>query len=172
MSTNQALDAIIWLGKRLSKSITIEQLTHSLGLESEHLTDRQLRECADFIQLKSKVNFLTLTELEQIPLPALIEIEGIWWVFTNITQQIIEVINPCSEKTLTFPHHNNPNSPIKFKVLLVAEKKLTAKKIKFGLDWFSPSVLRQNKQLRDIFISRQCSADICPYPSNPFSTSH
>ncbi|HGJ5879136.1 MAG TPA: type I secretion system permease/ATPase [Arsenophonus nasoniae] len=151
-TTNQALDAIIWLGKRLSKSITIEQLTHSLGLESEHLTDWQLRECADFIQLKSKVNFLTLTELEQIPLPALIEIEGIWWVFTNITQQIIEVINPCSEKTLTFPHHNNPNSPIKFKVLLVAEKKLTAKKIKFGLDWFSPSVLRQNKQLRDIFI--------------------
>lgn len=121
-ATNQALDAIIWLGKQLSKSITIEQLTHSLGLESEHLTDWQLRECADYMQLKSKVSFFTPAELEHIPLPALIEIEGVWWIFTNITQQIIEVINPCSEKTLTFPHYNKPKKPIKFKVLLVAEK--------------------------------------------------
>lgn len=121
-ATNQGLDAIIWLAKQHSKSITTQQLTHSLGLESEYLTDWQLRECADYMQLKSKVNFLTVAELQHIPLPALIEIEGIWWVFTNITQQIIEVINPCSEKTLTLPHHNNPTSPIKFKVLLVAEK--------------------------------------------------
>ncbi|HGJ5875695.1 MAG TPA: hypothetical protein ACHBX0_03920 [Arsenophonus sp.] len=38
-ANNQALDCIIWLGKQLSKSITIDRLTHSLGLESKHLTD-------------------------------------------------------------------------------------------------------------------------------------
>ncbi|MFS1537886.1 MAG: cysteine peptidase family C39 domain-containing protein [Candidatus Phlomobacter fragariae] len=121
-TTKQGLESVIWLGKRLGKYITINQLTHSLGLESEHLTNWQLRECTDYMQLKSKVNFLTANKLKHIPLPALIEIDGIWLVFTNITQPIIKVINPITEKTLTFPYYNIQHATTKFKVLLLVEK--------------------------------------------------
>ncbi|HGJ5875694.1 MAG TPA: hypothetical protein ACHBX0_03915 [Arsenophonus sp.] len=47
----------------------------------------------------------------------------------NIKQQTIDVINPTSDKTLTFPYQDSQNTPIKFKVLLVAEKNSPTKKL-------------------------------------------
>nr|WP_051691077.1 type I secretion system permease/ATPase [Photorhabdus australis] len=148
---NQALDCIVYMGKRFHKSATVDQLQHSLGFDSLCLSDLQLREAANAIGLRSKIERLTANTGPTLPLPALIELEQQWWVLIEINNANITVLNPVTKQTRLFslPVDNKENT---YKILLIADQELTKKHVKFSLSWFYPSIFRQKSQIRDLFL--------------------
>ncbi len=145
-ANNRALECVAYLGKQFHKVADARQLHHALGLDSLQLTDWQLREAADAIGLHSKFDLLTSETAATLPLPALVELEQCWWVLLDANAGQFTVLNPITGKQKTQDLHDQ------YKILLVAEKNLTKKQVKFGLSWFYPSIFRQKKQLQDIFL--------------------
>ncbi|MDR0219278.1 MAG: type I secretion system permease/ATPase [Enterobacteriaceae bacterium] len=158
---NQALDCAIWLGKHFHHVADSKQLHHALGLDSLLLTDWQLREALDAVGLHSKFDYLTADHAAivrskrdraaTLPMPALIELEQRWWVLTAVSAGQLTLLDPVTGKQSLRPF-DDPDKTQQFKILLVAEKSLTKKEVKFGLNWFYPAIFRQSKQLRDIFL--------------------
>ncbi|AYA39655.1 type I secretion system permease/ATPase [Xenorhabdus nematophila] len=145
---NYALDCIAYLGKQFHKVASVEQLQHTLGLDSLVLTDPQLREAADALELHSKLDRLTAKTAATVHLPALIELDQRWWVLSDVHPDRLTVFDPTTGKHET---HHLPGE-YEYKILLVVDKSLTRQQVKFGLSWFYPSILRQKSQLRDIFL--------------------
>ncbi|CCW31253.1 ABC transporter RTX toxin [Xenorhabdus nematophila F1] len=145
---NYALDCIAYLGKQFHKVASVEQLQHTLGLDSLVLTDPQLREAADALELHSKLDRLTAKTAATVHLPALIELDQRWWVLSDVHPDRLTVFDPTTGKHET---HHIPDE-YEYKILLVVDKSLTRQQVKFGLSWFYPSILRQKSQLRDIFL--------------------
>ncbi len=139
---NQALDCIVYVGKQFHKSATIDQLQHKLGFDSLHLNNLQLREAADAIGLHSKIEQLTVNTGPTLPLPALIELEQQWWVLIEVSHTHIIILDPATEQTRSLSLFAD-NKEHAYKILLIADQELTKKHVKFGLNWFYPSIFRQ-----------------------------
>ncbi|WP_412840678.1 type I secretion system permease/ATPase, partial [Aeromonas dhakensis] len=87
--------------------------------------------------------------LAALPLPALLKRDDRWYTITAITPAGWQLFDPASGSSLQ-PLPSQAEAA-QWHFLLLAQQDLTPAEVKFGLGWFSPAVLRQQKQLRDVF---------------------
>ncbi|MCC4821346.1 type I secretion system permease/ATPase, partial [Vibrio lentus] len=86
-----------------------------------------------------------------LPLPVLIEIDNSWKVLTKSADGSSLLYDPATQ--LEQQSELSPSSHSStYKVMLVADERLSSKEVKFGLSWFAPSIWRQKSQMRDVFI--------------------
>ncbi|CAH8237860.1 type I secretion system permease/ATPase [Vibrio aestuarianus] len=147
---NYGIEAIVYAGNHFHKKSTCTQLKHVLGVNHSNLSDMQIREAADYIGLKSQVAKIQATELNTLPLPVLIEIDNHWKVITQATDGSCFLYDPTTQSEQRRELHSD-NHLLNYKVILVADERLSSKEVKFGLSWFAPSILRQKSQMRDVF---------------------
>lgn len=147
---NYGIEAIVYAGNHFHKKSTCTQLKHVLGVNHSNLSDMQIREAADYIGLKSQVAKIQATELNTLPLPVLIEIDNHWKVITQATDGSCFLYDPTTQSEQHRELHSD-NHLLNYKVILVADERLSSKEVKFGLSWFAPSILRQKSQMRDVF---------------------
>ncbi|MDE1231283.1 type I secretion system permease/ATPase [Vibrio aestuarianus] len=147
---NYGIEAIVYAGNHFHKKSTCTQLKHVLGVNHSNLSDMQIREAADYIGLKSQVAKIQATELNTLPLPLLIEIDNHWKVITQATDGSCFLYDPTTQSEQRRELHSD-NHLLNYKVILVADERLSSKEVKFGLSWFAPSILRQKSQMRDVF---------------------
>ncbi|MGL6320381.1 type I secretion system permease/ATPase, partial [Aeromonas hydrophila] len=88
--------------------------------------------------------------LAALPLPALLKRDGRWYTITAITPEGWQLFDPASGSSGQQPLPSQAEAA-QWHFLLLAQQDLTPAEVKFGLGWFSPAVLRQQKQLRDVF---------------------
>ncbi|HHQ4843339.1 TPA: type I secretion system permease/ATPase, partial [Aeromonas hydrophila] len=69
---------------------------------------------------------------------------------TAITPEGWQLFDPASGSSGLQPLPSQAEAA-QWHFLLLAQQDLTPAEVKFGLSWFSPAVLRQQKQLRDVF---------------------
>lgn len=147
---NYAIEAIVYAGNHFHKKSTCTQLKHALGVNHSNLSDMQIREAADYIGLKSQITKKQATKLNTLPLPVLIEIDNHWKVITQATDSSCLLYDPTTQSEQRRKLHSD-NHLLNYKVILVADERLSSKEVKFGLSWFAPSILRQKSQMRDVF---------------------
>ncbi|MDE1224365.1 type I secretion system permease/ATPase [Vibrio aestuarianus] len=147
---NYGIEAIVYAGNHFHKKSTCTQLKHVLGVNHSNLSDMQIREAAGYIGLKSQVAKIQATELNTLPLPVLIEIDNHWKVITQATDGSCFLYDPTTQSEQRRELHSD-NHLLNYKVILVADERLSSKEVKFGLSWFAPSILRQKSQMRDVF---------------------
>nr|WP_102571719.1 type I secretion system permease/ATPase [Vibrio splendidus] len=147
---NGGIDAVVYAGNHFHKKSTKTQLKHALGVNHSNLSDMQIREAADYIGLKSQVTKVKSNELDTLPLPVLIEIDNSWKVLTKSADVSSLLYDPTTQldqqSELSLSSHLSM-----YKVMLVADERLSNKEVKFGLSWFAPSIWRQKSQMRDVF---------------------
>ncbi|HHQ4495719.1 TPA: type I secretion system permease/ATPase, partial [Aeromonas hydrophila] len=73
-----------------------------------------------------------------------------WYTITAITPEGWQLFDPASGSSRLQPLPSLAEAA-QWHFLLLAQQDLTPAEVKFGLSWFSPAVLRQQKQLRDVF---------------------
>ncbi|MEZ8783801.1 type I secretion system permease/ATPase [Vibrio splendidus] len=147
---NGGIDAVVYAGNHFYKKSTKTQLKHALGVNHSNLSDMQIREAADYIGLKSQVTKVKSNELDTLPLPVLIEIDNSWKVLTKSADGSSLLYDPTTQ--LDQQSELSLSSQLsKYKVILVADERLSNKEVKFGLSWFAPSIWRQKSQMRDVF---------------------
>ncbi|EAP95445.1 ABC-type bacteriocin/lantibiotic exporters [Vibrio splendidus 12B01] len=147
---NGGIDAVIYAGNHFHKKSTKTQLKHALGVNHSNLSDMQIREAADYIGLKSQVTKVKSNELDTLPLPVLIEIDNSWKVLTKSADGSSLLYDPTTQ--LDQQSELSLSSQLSmYKVMLVADERLSNKEVKFGLSWFAPSIWRQKSQMRDVF---------------------
>ncbi|MGL6468277.1 type I secretion system permease/ATPase [Aeromonas hydrophila] len=76
--------------------------------------------------------------------------DGRWYTITAITPEGWQLFDPASGSSGLQPLPSQAEAA-QWHFLLLAQQDLTPAEVKFGLSWFSPAVLRQQKQLRDVF---------------------
>nr|WP_102488418.1 type I secretion system permease/ATPase [Vibrio splendidus] len=147
---NGGIDAVVYAGNHFHKKSTKTQLKHALGVNHSNLSDMQIREAADYIGLKSQVTKVKSNELDTLPLPVLIEIDNSWKVLTKSADSSSLLYDPTTQ--LDQQSELSLSSQLSmYKVILVADERLSNKEVKFGLSWFAPSIWRQKSQMRDVF---------------------
>ena len=147
---NGGIDAVVYAGNHFHKKSTKTQLKHALGVNHSNLSDMQIREAADYIGLKSQVTKVKSNELDTLPLPFLIEIDNSWKVLTKSADGSSLLYDPTTQ--LDQQSELSLSSQLSmYKVMLVADERLSNKEVKFGLSWFAPSIWRQKSQMRDVF---------------------
>lgn len=147
---NGGIDAVVYAGNHFHKKSTKTQLKHALGVNHSNLSDMQIREAADYIGLKSQVTKVKSNELDTLPLPVLIEIDNSWKVLTKSADGSSLLYDPTTQLDQQSELSLNSQLSI-YKVMLVADERLSNKEVKFGLSWFAPSIWRQKSQMRDVF---------------------
>ncbi|MBD1566687.1 type I secretion system permease/ATPase [Vibrio sp. S12_S33] len=147
---NYGIEAIVYAGNHFHRKSTCTQLKHVLGVDHSNLSEMQIREAADYIGLKSQVAKIQATDLNTLPLPVLIEIDNHWQVITQATDGSCFLYDPATQSEQHRELHSE-NHLLNYKVILVADERLSSKEVKFGISWFAPSILRQKSQMRDVF---------------------
>ncbi|MEQ5091685.1 type I secretion system permease/ATPase [Providencia rettgeri] len=148
---NYAIESVIYVGQLFHKKFTCSQLKHAMGINHSNLNDHELRESIDFIGLKSQIKYINTNNITTLSLPVLIEIDNIWKVLLNISNNIWILYDPLSQNNQEYVAASK-NPDFSYKVALLAENEIQQKDVKFGLSWFVPSILRQKSQLRDILL--------------------
>ncbi|WP_375320187.1 type I secretion system permease/ATPase [Aliivibrio logei] len=147
---NYGIEAVVYAGNHFHKKSTSTQLKHALGVNHANLSDMEIREAAEHIGLKSQVTKVQVSDLNTLPLPLLIEIDGGWKVLTKTTDGSSFLYDPATQSEQPKKVSSN-NHLSTYKVLLVVDERLSCKEVKFGLSWFTPSIWRQKSQMRDVF---------------------
>ena len=150
-ANNYALEALVYVAKQFRKSISESQLKHGLGIDSYQLTELQIRQAAKQIGLKALHRLGPGGDIRYLPLPALIRLNDLWCVVHSVGDNHWQLYDPAAKK---LTHHPLPSveamSQLDF--IFFAEEALTSQPLKFGLSWFTPSVLRHKRQLCDVFL--------------------
>ncbi|EKT61812.1 type I secretion system permease/ATPase [Providencia burhodogranariea] len=154
MATNQnnyGLEALVWIANYYQKNVTKDQLMHSIGMQSISPTDWEIRECAHISGYETSLLALDKPILTDIPLPALICLNGYWLVLSKNKDDEHILIHPETGEQSKWCNYKL-NETANISLLLVKEQFESEQKIKFGIGWFIPSILRQRSQLKNIFI--------------------
>lgn len=150
IDNNYGLEALIWVANHYQKSLTKDQLMHAIGMSTTSPTDWELRECAHITGYETELIKFNKQQLASLPLPALIEVHGCWFILSKESDNTLILIHPISNK---IEHLDNLLSTTdNVKALLIKEQFEIEQKKKFGISWFIPSILRQRSQLKNIFI--------------------
>lgn len=130
--TNWGIEAVVYAGQQFHKKSTSSQLKHALGVSHANLTDMEMREAADYLDLKSQITKLSIQAFNTLPLPALIEYQGGWKVMIQTDNNGWTVYDPATDSlhTLSF---TPAESTAHYKVMLIADESLSVKEVKFGL---------------------------------------
>ncbi|MGJ3354401.1 type I secretion system permease/ATPase [Providencia sp. Je.9.19] len=146
---NNGLEALVWIANHFQKNVTVDQLTHAIGMQSYSPTDWELKQCAHTLGYETQSVLLTQLQLADIPLPALICIDSTWFILTH--NQELNLVNPKTFESAQW--QNTDITPeTQFNVLLIKEQLEIEQKRAFGFSWFIPSIFRQRFKLKNVFI--------------------
>ncbi|MCW2258362.1 ATP-binding cassette subfamily B protein RtxE [Providencia alcalifaciens] len=148
---NYGLEALVWIANYYQKNVTKDQLIHAIGMQSISPTNWEIRECAHITGYETELITLDKPLLADIPLPALICLNECWLVLSKNNDDEYSLIHPDTGEQTRWSDYQF-NGIAKFTLLLVKEQLEVKQKIKFGIGWFIPSILRQCSQLKNIFI--------------------
>ncbi|MEM0553457.1 MULTISPECIES: type I secretion system permease/ATPase [Aeromonas] len=146
---NGALAALAHAAHQLMLTADADQLAHALGCDLAP-PDLIVREAAAHLGLRSALSQGPGCPLTALPLPALLKQDGRWYTITAITPEGWQLYDPATATSGLQPLPS-PAQAAQWHYLLLAQQDLTPTEVKFDLGWFSPAVLRQQKQLRDVF---------------------
>ncbi|EMN4131347.1 MULTISPECIES: type I secretion system permease/ATPase [Providencia] len=151
IENNSGLEALVWIANYYQKNVTKDQLMHAIGMHALSPTDWELRECAHIIGYETEITLLDTSNIHDVPLPALIYLNGFWRILSKDKSNELILIDPINNEFIHW-HERHSTYPESLTLLLIKEQFETEKKTTFGISWFIPSILRQRSQLKNVFI--------------------
>ncbi len=94
IKNNYGFEALVWVANHYQKSVTTDQLMHSIGMHSISPTHWDLRESAHILGYETALSTLEKHELSYIPLPALVYIQNRWFILTNDNSDNKIILSP------------------------------------------------------------------------------
>ncbi|EKT58417.1 type I secretion system permease/ATPase [Providencia sneebia] len=148
---NYGLDGLVWIANHYQKSVTKDQIMHSIGMQSISPTQWELREAAHVLGYETELISVEVQELANIPLPALIYVHERWFIFSRDNHEKLIFIAPETNEHTQY-NEDIFNDKTDVTILLIKEQFEIIPKKKFGLEWFIPSIFRQRHSLKNIFL--------------------
>ncbi len=150
-TSNYGLEALIYAAKKWAKSGSLSLIQHQLGAESLNVSESQIRQAAMMLGLKGKYRQGCGDHIQQIPLPALVQLNKQWCVIEAVQQDKWTLYYPHKQKTET---QYLPQEKVlaQLAVIFLVDSELNRSDVKFSLKWFMPSVIKHKKQIRDVFM--------------------
>lgn len=150
-TNNYALAALVYAAKQFRRSGSESQLKHALGTDSYQLSELQVRQAAKQLGLKALYRHGPGGDIRYLPLPALLKLNHQWFVIHRVESTHWQLYDPaCNE--LIYQEIPTQKTLSQLDFVFLAEELLSSQSVTFGLRWFSPSILRHVRQLRDVFL--------------------
>ena len=148
-SVPSGLLCLEYIANKFDKTVEIGYLQHRIGESLFELDGVNLCRCARWIGLKAKMVCSTLEQLSITPLPAIIYIQGSYYVLISISS--IELVPYCPRKRNTEVYTVSQISQLwDGTIYLFAEGELKSSDIEFGFSWFLPSIVKHYRQAKKI----------------------
>ncbi|MGI2299076.1 type I secretion system permease/ATPase [Candidatus Cardinium hertigii] len=144
-SGTYGIPAIIRAAQSFQIVVTEALLSHKLGKDCHNLSWMDVCMAAKIVGLQSKYYKEIDFDLSNIPLPILVCLDGKWSVIEKVEDGYWSRYDPDTDQVYKEPIANDTLS-----VILLAEQEIQIKDVKFGFNWFLPSILRHTRQLRDV----------------------
>jgi len=157
MSTEQqrvsdpGIIALTLAAEHFDKSVSARSLQHKLGLKAGLADELDLCRCAAWVGIKARIEKVQLDRLENLPMPALTQINGQFCVMLASRGDKVQLQHPLTKQLLKLTKAEWGKLSEQ-KVMLLAEKSVVKKQLEFGFSWFIPSVLKHIKQAKSILL--------------------
>ncbi len=150
-ASNHGLEALIHAAKAFGQSGSLSLIQHQLGAENLNVSELQIRQAATLLNLKGKYRSGYGGHLQQIPLPALVQLNNQWCVIEEVQQEKWRLHYPDKHQTETV---SLPAKAVLAQTpfIFLVDSELSRHDVKFSLKWFMPSVIKHKKQIRDVFV--------------------
>lgn len=132
------------------KSVSVRSLQHKLGLKEKGADELDICRTALLIGLKARIETIAVERLENLPMPALTQVNGLYCVMLASRGDSVKLQHPVTKQLLNLTKAEWAEVS-DHKVILLAEKK-AEKEVEFGFSWFIPSILKHIKQAKSVLL--------------------
>ncbi len=152
-TNKKTLQSYLIIAKLNHVALDEDQVNHSFALEDKDITEKEILQISKKVGLKAKTTKTTYDRIQKFPLPMLVEAqEGKFIVLARISDDKVLILDPEKQK----PEEYERDEFIKKwtgKVILIKNKDMRMRKIKFGIKWFIPSIIKYKKSFIDVLIA-------------------
>lgn len=149
----KTLQSFIIVAKLNHVALDEDQLNHSFALEDKDIKEKDILRISKKVGLKVKSTKTSYDKISKLPLPALVELRsGEFIVLAKAQKDKVLVLDPEKQK----PEEYTKEEFIKMwtgKIILMKNKDISMRKIKFGIKWFIPSIIKYKKSFIDVLIA-------------------
>ncbi len=144
------IPAIIRAAKQFQILVTEGSLRHKLGIDCQELTWIDVCRAARAVGLRAKYYEEISGDLQTLPVPILVCLANQWSVIEKVETEYWWRYDVATEKFNKELLPTANNSKYNLPIILLAVQELQITDVKFGFNWFLPSILRHINQLRDV----------------------
>ena len=144
------IPAIIKAAKQFQILAIEELLRHKLGIDCQELTWIDVCRAARQVGLRAKYYEEISGDLQTLPLPILVCLDNQWSVIEKVETEYWWRYDVATEELNKELIPTANNSKYNLPIILLAEQEVQITDVKFGFNWFLPSILRHINQLRDV----------------------
>ncbi|MDH1143200.1 type I secretion system permease/ATPase [Pseudomonas mosselii] len=145
------LNALVWAARRFDVALDVAQLQHRLGRVEGVATPIDLCRCAGWVGLRARLAQSTITRLNNLPRPALLETVHGWAVLDDLAEDHVTLYWPLEDRCQTLAKEAL-GELWRGSVLLLAYRHAELQAPRFGIAWFLPSILKHIRQFRSVLL--------------------
>ncbi|MDA7747395.1 type I secretion system permease/ATPase [Psychromonas sp.] len=149
-SLDRGVLSLALAAKHFGQSVSSRGLIHRLGLAEGEANELDLCRCAAWIDLKARVEKVSIKRLSTLPIPAITKVNGQYCVLLASTGTEVKLQDPVSLEVYQLSVQTWAEQSQQ-QVILLAEKP-TTKTTEFGFSWFLPSLIKHIKQAKTVLL--------------------
>jgi len=151
MDSFHNLKALIIIAQLNNVILNPDQLIHTYAIKSD-LDESKILTICKKVGLKSSIATITIKSLKKVKLPALIKLEGKYKILAKSTETECLILDPDIGKPSKISIEKLFQEK-KLEAILIINKKLRNRQIKFGFKWFIPTVIKYKKAFVDVLVA-------------------
>jgi subfamily B ATP-binding cassette protein HlyB/CyaB len=151
--SKRTLKSFVIVSKLNNIAVSEEQLNHEFALENKDMSLNDILRISNKIGLKAKKHNTGFDKLSSMPLPCLIENEdGEFIVLAKVDKDRVLILDPEIGKPSEMTKEEFMNIWTG-NLILMKNKDLRKRKIKFGIKWFIPTIIKYKKSFIDVLVA-------------------
>ncbi len=131
--------------EHFDKSVSESALQHKLGIKEGFADELDICRCAAWIGLKARAETVELGRLENLPMPALTQVNGLYCVMLASRGDQVQLQHPETKQLLNLDKAEWGKLS-EHRVILLAAKAVAKGDAEFGFSWFIPSIIKHISQ--------------------------
>jgi len=149
--TDPGILALTIAAEHFDKAISARSLEHRLGLKEGLADELDLCRCAAWVGIKARIETVPLNRLENLPMPALTQVNGQFCVLLASRGDEVQLQHPLTQQLLTLSKTEWGELSAQ-KIILLAEEAVAEQTLEFGFSWFIPSIFKHIKQAKSVLL--------------------
>ncbi len=151
IAIDQGLNALVYAAQRLDKVADKRSLKHRIGHADPMIDKVTLCRCANWLGLKAQYLTMPAERLAHLPCPAILRVQEGCLVLLQVRGDQALLFCAQTQKSLQLSL-DELVSRYTGHVILLAEQRTTVQALKFGFQWFIPSIKKHAEHIRRVIL--------------------